>query len=398
MKRAAKLLLCLAMIILPALSGRAYDFGLILDQDGALCGTGKNTVFDYTGILIPRFSALIGDNGGIYVSAGVNLQNNPWAVVPELLRTDFYWRFDSGEFRAGRMFYSDPLGYIAQGLFDGARISLDTGAGTFSAGAWYTGLLYKKRVNIAMTDKEMISLSETLKYSDFFNTYFAPRRVIAALDWEHPGLAEIVRVNVSLLGQFDLSGADYLHTQYCTAKISLPVADFVFALGGSAELSEVSGENTKIAFAGDMSTSWLLPTPLEDQLSLLGRFSSGVIENSSVTAFRPITTIDQGDVLRTKLSGLSLVSLNYLARICRPFAFNIASTYFIRSDLGTNQLFGTDGGYFLGNEFSGTVLWSPISDMRLNLGGGVFLPSLGNAAPKSDMLWRVELNLIISLY
>jgi hypothetical protein len=139
------------------------------------------------------------------------------------------------------------------------------------------------------------------------------------------------------------------------------------------------------------------PAPFENRLSLLGRFSSGVAEDGSLAAFLPITTAFQGEILKAKLSGLSMVSLDYTARLHRACSASAASSYFIRSDLGTLPNYGTEG-YFLGNEFFGRLLWSPVSDMQINLGGGAFLPVLGDAAPKADVQWRVELNVILALY
>ena len=390
-----KLSICILLVVLPGLSLWAKDFGLVLDQDLGYGGYGTNGNFDYSGILIPRFSALVGDRGDFFISAGFRADyQDTWIFAPELLRTDFLWRFDSGEFRIGRMQYSDPLGFIAQGLFDGLRLSLDTAAGTFSAGAWYTGLLYNKRANITMTPDEVKSNDTDLDYSDFVNTYFAPRRLVSALDWEQPG--EVFRVNVSLLGQFDLSGGDYLHSQYLTAKIAAPYNDFIFSLGGCLELVEVPSE-LNFALAGELGATWILPASFESQLSLLGRFSSGVVENSSIVSFSPVSTVTQGDLLKAKLSGLSMISLDYTALLYRTFSLDVSSSYFIRSDLGTYHGYGTEG-YFLGPEFFGKLLWSPVSDVQLNLGGGVFLPFLGNAAPNADVLWRVDLNVVLSLF
>ena len=383
------------MIFSCGMSLWAKDFGLVLDQDLVPSGIGNDTTFDYTGILIPRFSTMLGDNAGLYISAGINYQNNPWTVVPELLRTEFYWRFSNNEFKVGRMQYSDPLGYIANGLFDGVSFSVDTQAGTLSAGAWYTGLLYKKRANISMTQDELQSITDGLDYSDFFNTYAAPKRGIAALNWEQPGIKERVDLYASLLGQFDFSGAN-LHSQYAVVRAAVPVNDFIFNLGGCLELMENSGD-FGFGLAGELGVDWMLPTKIEDRLSLVGRFSSGNFENSSMNAFLPITTVAQGDLFQAKLSGISTITLDYLGRFYRTLSAGISSTYFIRSDLNTCTLIGNDG-YFAGNEFYGRLMWSPVSDIMAYLGGGVFLPSLGNAAPNANMQWRVELNVIISLY
>ena len=80
----------------------------------------------------------------------------------------------------------------------------------------------------------------------------------------------------------------------------------------------------------------------------------------------------------------------------------LTSSYFITSDKGTYlgyPLLGkASSGHFLGNEFFARLFWSPVSDLQVNLGGGAFLPSMGNAASKAEIAWRVELNLIFSLF
>ena len=394
MKKLIKLFIYILLVI-PGISLYSGDFGLVLDQDVGIYGAGDNVKFNYSGILIPRFTAFLGDSGRIYVSAGLNLQSDPLALVPELLRTDFSWRFEDGEIRAGRMQYSDPLGYIASGLFDGARYSRNTNTGIFSVGAWYTGLQYKKRTEITMTGEELASYSDEFKYSDFVNTYFAPSRAVLALDWEHPSLKELVRARVSLIGQFDFTG-EALHTQYAAAKFTVPVKNFIFDFGACLELMESSGD-FGLGLAGELDASWLLPTAIDDRLMFIGRYSSGNWEDSSLNAFLPVTTYKQGKVFQTKLSGISVIGLDYLARVHETLSLGISSTYFIRTDLGTCTLIGSDG-YLAGNEFYGRAVWSPVSDVMVNFGGGVFLPSMGNSAPDASTLWKMELNLILSLY
>ena len=394
MKKLLKPVLCI-FLILSGMSLYAFDFGFIVDQNFALNGAGSSVQFDYQGILVPRFSFLLGDSGKLYISAGANFQNDPFTVVPELLRTEFSWRFSMGELCFGRIHYSDPLGYVANGLLDGVHFSLDTGAGSFSAGAWYTGLLYKKRTEITMTDDEQISFNNPIKYSDFIDTYFAPRRFVAALGWEHPALKEVLRARVAVLGQIDVSGAD-LHSQYLMAKFTLPFKNFIFDFDACLEFIENSGD-FGVGLAGELGAVWLLPSKMEDRLRLLGRFSSGTFKDSAMKAFLPITTDYQGSVFQEKLSGLSLIQIDYLARFHKTFSAGISSCYFIRSDLNTSAILGNEG-WFLGNEFFARLLWSPVSDLQINFGGGIFLPQLGNAAPDTDVLWRVELSLVLSLF
>jgi hypothetical protein len=376
----------------------AVDFGLVLDLTPGAGDYGAGGKFDFSGILIPRLSIPLGDTGEVFISAGarVDYQNEAWSVIPELLRTEFSMRFNDMELKLGRTQYADPLGFIADGLFDGARISLDTAEfGSFSLGAWYTGLLSKNRIKITMTSEEFASFYTEMDYSNFADTYFAPSRMIASLAWEHPGLWEIVRAKAAFISQSDL-GDSGLHSQYLAVKFTAPAKAFVFDLGGCLELIENGGE-TGLGMAGEIGVSCNLSNRIEDRLSFTGRFSSGTLEDSVVTTFLPITTASQGDVLKAKLSGLSMLSLDYLARLHETLSAGISSSYFIRSDLATYQNYGSEG-YWLGDELFGRLIWSPVSDVQINLGGGVFLPALGDVSPKSSPLWRAEINVILALY
>jgi len=179
----------------------AFDVGLMLDQNAFYSGVASNTAFAYNGVAVPRISGFMsGDKGEFYISAGINYQNNPWGFVPELLRTELSWSISYMELSLGRMSYSDPLGYIASGLFDGERFSSHMKAGTISVGVWYTGFIYKKRINIEMTDDEKKSNNAAFNFGDFAGSYFAPRRFLITFDWEHQGLGERVFARLSLLG------------------------------------------------------------------------------------------------------------------------------------------------------------------------------------------------------
>jgi hypothetical protein len=368
----------------------AVDFGLFVDQSAGYGGVGDDAGVDYTAAFIPYFSTLIGDTADIYISAGffVEYERDVIRFVPELLRTEFTWLFGIGDLKAGRIYYSDPLGFIANGLFDGARVSIPTEFGTFSAAAMYSGLLYKRRANITMTPQETEAYAREPDIDDFAGTYFAPSRLAAALEWEHLSLGPL-QVRAALLGQFDLGGGG-LHSQYIAAKITLPLRAISFDLGACLEL--IQNDRTETAAAAELGLQAALPTPLQDRLSFTARYSSG--------AFLPLTTLEQGDILKAKLSGLSLVSLDYTARLFPTFAAGITTTYFIRGDLETYTAYpitGDSDGYFLGNEFFVRLMWNPFSDLQINLGCGIFLPSMGDAAPDADAAWRVELNLIFGL-
>ena len=118
-----------------------------------------------------------------------------------------------------------------------------------------------------------------------------------------------------------------------------------------------------------------------------------------MSAFVPITAVPHGDILEAKLSGISMIRLDYSARLHETFSLTVASSYFILSDLGTYRGPPVErDGHILGNEFSARIMWAPVSDVRLGLGGGVFLPAMGNADSSGAALWRLGLNVIILIF
>jgi len=382
MKRVKKLLAIAVLFLTIPGFVRAADFGLVIEQRASFGGvTGSDSNFEYTGVLSPRFSALIGDYGELFISAGIGLryEYEEWAFIPELLRTEFYWIFNTGSFRVGRMHYSDPLGFITAGLFDGARITFNTMAGDFSAGAWYTGFLFKERANIAMNAIEREQQDVPVDFGNFVDTYFAPRRAIAALDWTHSSVGGgFLRAALSAIGQFDLTGED-LHSQYLAARFTLPQGAFTFNFGGGLGFAQVSGADNQTFFAGEAGVEWILPTVFASQISLLGRYTSGVSSGGGVNAFLPVTTIRQSPILQPGVQGLTMIAMHYAARVNREFALTLSSFYFIRNDLYTNDSYvsiDSNSGHFMGNEFFARFFWMPFSDVHFNLGGGIFLPSM----------------------
>jgi hypothetical protein len=390
------------LIALPVYSLIAQDMGLILDNSVSCEGVGDTNELKFSAALIPWYSAPLGEAGEFYVSAKAapQYENREWGVVPELLCAELTWRVgENGIIKAGRMSYADPLGFIAKGFFDGARYSMDFENGSMlGIGAWYTGLLYKKNINITMTSDELDLYNAPLDYGNFVETYFAPKRLFAAVDWEHPGLKDLVKLNIALVGQFDLSGGDNLyHSQYLMAKAVMPFNTFVFELGACAELAE-NAEQYQVSFAGEAGVSWFLPTKINDRLLFLARVSSGSI-NDTLHAFVPITSEPQGSIINEKISGLSMFKLDYTARLFQNLSISVNSTYFVLNDSQTYLGYpaGRDG-YFLGDEIYGQVIWSPFSDIRVTGGAGVFMPSLGNAGRNEDILWRVDLGVMLVLY
>ena len=386
-----------------AFSLHAFDFGLVFSQDAGFdipAFDFENIGFDISGSLMPRFTMPLGKTGRLYISAAINYKTDPFVIIPELTRTDVNFNFGNVNLNIGRMFYSDPLGITASGLFDGARVSIITRNGNILATGLYTGFLYRERAAITMTTNELKSSYDKVDYNDFVNTYFAPSRVLAALEYDNPSIAGFLCLKTSIITQFD-TGDDNLNSQYLTAVLSVSGKSVIFDLGGCFELIEYKDEVTP-AFAADIGLTFILPTKLEKHINLSARYSSGVSEDKTIGAFLPITTVSQGEIAQAKFSGLSLLSLDFTGRLAKSLSAKAAFTYFIRNDLGTYRYYPVTGGdsegFFLGAEIFGRLIWTITSGIRLNFGTGVFIPALGDAAPDADILWRTKLNLVLSIY
>jgi hypothetical protein len=329
-------------------------------------------------------------------------QPNQAYYLYEVTQTELSLRLGSWGISAGRIFNSDPLGFIAAGLFDGVRFTHRSGDGNISMGAYCTGLLYKKSANIAMTAEEQYHYDIPFTAHDM-QTYYAPRHMIMSLDWEHPSLAEKIQFRAGVTENLDFSKMENkYHSQYFTAKASLPVKSFTFEFGASLEmaLSVFSGGGSYFdtAFAFDGGVYWMMPTKFPGRLSFIGRY--GGQEGRGV--FIPVTNKFYGNVLKARLPGISLFSLDYSARPIRPLRTSLSLMYFTRNDLRTYAGYPVDiqnnEGLFLGPEIYTRLIWNPFSDLQVNLGGGMFLPSLGNVNREAESRWYVELSVAFTLF
>jgi hypothetical protein len=383
----------------------AYDFGLLINANGGFGNAVvEDNAFDFKVDILPRFSTLIGDNGELIISAGFSLEKEEeFFSVPELLRTEFSMRFDDSGIRVGRINYSDPLSFVANGLFDGIQYYYNSEMGNFRVSAFYTGFQYKKRANIVMSKDDQAAFFAPFDYGDFFNTYFASKRTFFSIGWEHPSIAELLHLNTSIIAQADLNSADSkYHNQYLILKASVPINNFLMEFGGSVELSQaVASDEDKfnVAFAGEIGLFLLFPSKFNSRLSLTGTIASGRTDDS-IGAFIPITGKEFGYILKTRISGLSIFSLNYSSKFSNSLDGSFTASYFVRNDLGTFNSYPVtpvNEGYFLGPEATAQVTWSLASDLQFIFGCGAFFPSLGDVGPKEKTKWRVELSVIMSV-
>jgi hypothetical protein len=390
-----------------AASAGALDFGLAIEQEAKASNERGGGAFFYTPVLRPWVQGPLGRNFSLYLSgkAGFEYADDAWrdpAVLPELDRSELIWRVSPSLYLTlGRQRYQDASGFAASGLFDGISAGFSAGGSRFSAGAYYTGLLYKDTADIIMTGGDKREYQKPLSFT---GGYFASRRILAAFEWENPSLGPRSVLALGLLGQFDLNGeADWFHSQYLSARYGLRLAGGLgFEGTGSLGTGEGPGGTVTFCFTGSLGLNWDLPGALDDTLSLRGLYSSPSA-GSHLAPFIPVNSTAQGEVFSPAVGGISVIRGAYSLRPRQTLSFAGECRYFIRTDTVSftdNREPGTlkGDGYFLGGELYGRALWTPLPDITVSAGGGAFFPQLGNAfAAGTKIRWQASLGLILAL-
>jgi hypothetical protein len=408
------LLFMLPLMFLSLVPLEAVDFGLTLNNYfGAYNNVNnvKQNEYEYRFDALPYVLFYIGDNAEMYMSVRFSLgrdkigqEGKNFYYLPEITRTELSLRKGNWGINAGRIYQADPLGFVATGLFDGIRFTHISADGNISIGTYYTGLLYKKSANVAMTAEEQAHYNEPLDYTigNIYYSYFAPRHVLLSFDYEHPSFLEKAQIKAAITEQMDFSGREEkYHSQYFTLKASVPYKSFTFDFGTSFEMAlSVLGGNVDYsnAFAFDSGIYWMVPTKFPSRLSFIWRYG-GQIDKG---VFIPVTNKFYGNVLKARLPGISVFSLDYATQIIQGLRTNLSLMYFARNDLLTYTGYPVNiqnnEGKALGPEFFTRVIWNPFSDLQLNFGGGVFLPYFGNVNREAKNRWYVEISVAFSIF
>jgi hypothetical protein len=409
------LFLTLLVLLRSGWSAAALDFGLALIQEAQASNEvsgSADVAFSYVPVASPWVSGPLGRYFSLYLSASVGFDltadsdgASAWRdppALPELGRAELTWAASPSLYlRLGRQRFQDPAGLIAAGLFDGLRAGFSAAGSRYTAGAWYTGLLYKNTADIVMTSRDQAAYQKPFAL-DWDDGYFASRRAMVSFEWDKPDLASRSSLTLGVLAQFDVNGDDdQLHTQYLSARFGSRLApslelqiDGIFGAGEAPAWA--------VFFAGGLGLAWMPTTALDQRLSFRALYSSPS-QGDRLRSFTPVSSISQGQVFSPSLGGLSTFRGAYALRPLSALSLTAELAYFVRTDMVTfhdsrdpDKL--KDDGYFLGGECYATAVWTPLPDLALTLGGGAFFPSLGNAFTESAAIrWQAALALILSI-
>jgi hypothetical protein len=402
--------------VFPGIALSAIDFGVVIGQSGDLANlnTTSEPGLNYTGTYSSWFSTELGETASLYLSGKVSniYENGKWKpekppLLPELGRTEISWQpVPSVYLEAGRLAFQDPAGIIATGFFDGIGGSVVLGRARLSTHILYTGLLYKESAKIVMSPGDADAYAVPFVFGDP-GSYFSSRRIATSISAEFSDLTPRTSLTLNTLAQFDVNNRDrdaLFHSQYLTVHYTAFLLETLNMTGavviGLAENRVAWGDSPRVHFAAAVKADWEVPGDLRDMLSGEVRWSSGA--GKVVAAFTPMSSIAQGQVFTPKLSGLATIKGQYTARLGDTFSASLGGTYFIRTDGGT--LVGADypastTRRLMGGELYANVLWAPVSDVAITLGGGVFFPGLGDVFVKqAPALWKVTLGLVLTVW
>ena len=403
----------ICLVLFFCVSGIAFsidiDYGMALSgefRSGAINPEGGSETGNEGKLLLAPWLSFPAGNGSFYLSAGISANFTEKTIfVPELLQMEFSHRFDSLFLRAGRIPWQDTSTFTAKGRFDGIELVLDTGKILIGAAAFYTGLLYKDTADINYSFTDTANYHADFDWNNFGKTYFAPRRLLASVYGEFPGLP-FRRGNLyaGILAQFDLSDADEpYHTQYLLFRHTIDYRIFDLDASGAIALENTDEGGIKAAFAFTLDGGVRIPANIKNRLSMNLKWASGI--GPDLAAFFPLVREAQGYVLKPCFAGIMAAGINFEARLLPSLSAEIGGRYFLRTDAWSfTDPDITEKEYALGLEACGNLLWVPFSDLSFSLGGGIFLPQTGNAMRDSShpngaapVRWSVTLAAIFSL-
>jgi hypothetical protein len=368
----------------------SFDFGLLVDQNTEA----GNNYFLYTPEFIPWYVWNNGHGVSLYLSGIVSLKygndglRKP-VILPELSRFSFTYRANQRSFEAGRVEYADALGQTASGLFDGLRFQTASPIGNINIGAFYTGLLYKETAKILMTGNDAL---EYAKPVESFNDYYASKRLLTFGRLDIP-LMEYHNFIFEALAQFDINGNDEkLNSQYAQILLEFFTKKNMKISGGFVfETMENENGDLTAAYGALAVFETDMPGSPNDSLKLTGKYSSGP-KDETFTGFAPLSSITQGMIFSGIFSGLWQTKVSYAVRILPSLFAETNISYFGRTYSET----GSDGNLY-GGEIWASLAWQPLEDIRITLGGGIFLPGTGNAYPVgTENIWKINAGLSIS--
>jgi hypothetical protein len=191
---------------------------------------------------------------------------------------------------------------------------------------------------------------------------------------------------------FDPAAGGRVETQYVTLKLSGALAPTLFQTtyytlnsGRRLEYVEDAGSGTGfsyqyqtlLAHMAGLEVTLFLPETLNSRARLFGQFSTG--ESSWSNAFVPISPSSYSDVFSLQPGNSAHVGVSYSLR---PLAATGADV--LQTELAAVAYLETAGVGYVGTDINLGIIAVPLSDVRLVLKNGLFVPNAAVASPGNE--------------
>ncbi|TVR07076.1 MAG: hypothetical protein EA403_00205 [Spirochaetaceae bacterium] len=312
---------------------------------------------------------------------------------------------------AGRTRFVDPTGLVLNHVADGGVARLTVPWGRFRLAGAYSGLLLSPSSSIRISQTDYLEQSAD-------SEFFGPRRIIGLFD------ATFGAATIFTVAQFDLrddADGDSIDTQYFGLNVAGRVSDSMFAetvlIVSTGQTVVGAAEDSLFSFVFGTGVRWFAEERRFSQASARALVATPFLPleediGINISEYRPITEPTLGLVFNPRLSNLILTEATYSIR---PFAgpmrsaadslrLSAALRGFFRAYKGDSDYLAAmnpdSDALYLGTEVELGLSAVILTDLRLGLRGGAFVPNSGpDGAFAADRAaeWVVRFDLTTTL-
>lgn len=342
-------------------------------------------------------------NGGY----GFQYDKGKYYNFPELNILAVSGRGDDWSYKAGRFTMSDSQGTLFNAILDGGEYAHTSERFEHRVGAGFTGLPFNRTSRVIMTAVDQRAFDNARPASlasPRIGAYYEFITVFAA-DAEGTDPKD-QNFSVAVLGEFDMRNPDavvdddpdssLLHSAYLQLGINGRVSgSFDYSVNGifQAGANVIPNDNRTLPLIGGLaeaSLTWAPGGNLAPMVTVGGLYSSGdpwtqrsdwegtqYGSGSSLNQYTAFTTRTAGYVFASRVGNLSYAHVGASIRPAGILSLILDNYTFFRSvDGPVNEIpidAASGSNLYLGNEIMLTVDFRPLSDLGLQINGGVFL-------------------------
>jgi hypothetical protein len=321
------------------------------------------------------------------------------------------------DFTAGRTGFADRSGAFLSATLDGLMLQLSGARSSLRASAATNALAYRPTNPIVISNLDASPIANQ-------DAIFAPPRLLVGLDFRALEVLAGQHLNLGVLVQEDLrpdadltdpftdtkqlTGGGRLDTQYVSIGLSGSLAPGLFqrvyyTLNTGRTLSFVEDAESPtgswyeyqmvLGHLAGLEMTYFLPEVLNSRIRAFGQFSSGdpdaedYIEGNTAgmsTSFIPLAAPVISNTFSLKPGNSAHLGVSYSARSLALINADVLQTEFkavmyLRTSgsgaVSESSVNPDSDGVYVGSDLNLVLTYQPLSDVRIVLANGVFLPN-----------------------